>query len=161
MTTTTATGRYAKYQTPEEQGRMRRLAEALEYNADQVDALADQIEQWGETPSARGALGPIAKARECSDRLRSAIAGVYRGRTTDTRFWSMQRELDGVGYAMMHALGEFDREREGVLNEGGGAAMCRSNARVAASGLRVVASGHRVHAQIARGIANGDHVYFG
>ena len=161
MTATTATGQFAKHQKPEDQARMRRLSSALEYNAGEIAVLADRIEQWAETPSARDALGILSKARECSDALRFPIAGIPRGPVTDTAFWSMQRRLDAVPYSLMHALGQFDREQRGELNAGGGAVMCRSGARVLAADVRHVSSQMRVHAGIAAGIANGDHLYFG
>jgi hypothetical protein len=134
----------------------RYLARNLRRHADNVDALADLVEDWGDNPSAHGALGLI----EQGDLLRFEGWRLHDndliGRNTKVIFANdlsialggrhVNSQRGSIGYALMHSLYEVDQYGKPL-----------NGTRSKAASIRVHASSARVVAQMAENVANGEY----
>lgn len=132
------------------------LASDMYLAANEVDELADLVGVWAENPTARGALPLIARGDRAHTKYVRFHTHDLIGRNTSASLWQND---PAIAYRLMHALGEIERERDGTLNEGGGARMAQSGARVTAANLRVNASTLRVVAGMVLEIAKGERHY--
>lgn len=141
------------------------LSRSLRRHADQVDVMADQINEWGWNPTARGALGFIERgvqmardAQRFYDTMKSLGVGdntraSYRNEACRIGAGGGLNDRGTVGYGLMYALGEVEKVEDGTYNR---VELRQSRTAVQASGMRCHASNCRVIAQLLDRLAAGE-----
>lgn len=136
---TTATTTLTKAETLDYES----TARAMRYDADLADALANDVEEWGNAGnrSPRAALGLIERGEQIADSGKRHLDRAVIGRNTRV---SLRNDLGialldrgAMGYGLMHALAM--EEQYGKGTPVGKTAVKASNLRVYASLLRMVA----------------------
>lgn len=145
------------------------LARDLRVQADDVDALADKCETWGQTTprSPRAALGLIETATRLQYRGETILANKLIGPNTHSSHANelhialgntLSSSRGMMGYAIAYALGQ-DEQYGPELTTIGSSLVGRLDTK--ASSLRVYAASCRVVAGIADQVARGEYARIG
>ena len=141
--------------------RAKYLAHDMQYNADGLDKLADDVDEWGLKCDPRAALGLIERAQRFvgSGNRWEQDRELIGERTSCSILWNdggialgigKPESRGDMGYALMYAVSEFAK-----YGERGADSIQPSYTAVKASSIRVYASGLRVLAGMLEDVATG------